>query len=113
MISWRNTGCAVRPTGQQQFERGSEMNKAQPLNIHHLMGVLLTCLLAACARENHEHFITSGEDYLAKKDYPAAIIQFKNAVQKVPDNGQARYLLGTALRGSGELRSAEIEFRKA
>jgi putative PEP-CTERM system TPR-repeat lipoprotein len=73
----------------------------------------LTLGLQACNRDTPEKFIASGKSYLEKRDYPAAAIQFKNAVQKAPNNGEARYLLGITLQQEDDPGAAEIELRKA
>lgn len=70
-------------------------------------------LLAACGAGDFDGYLRSGRQYLAGHDYPAALIQFKNAVQAKPDDGSARYLLGETLRQGGDLEAAEIELRKA
>jgi len=77
---------------------------------------ILACLslgLAACNHDTAEKFIASGKSYLSKRDYPAAAIQFKNALDKAPTNGEARYLLGVTLQQGDEPALAEIELRKA
>ena len=79
---------------------------------------LLLCaalaLLAACGRGNEPaQLVASAKGYLAKKDYAAAAIQLKNALQKEPTNGEARYLLGVSLGETGDFVSAEKELRRA
>ena len=54
-------------------------------------------LLASCGGDSPESLVKSARDYLAKGDYSAAVIQLRNALQKAPNNAEARYLLGTAL----------------
>ena len=79
-----------------------------------LLAVLLaTIALQGCNRDTPEKFIASGKAYLEKRDFPAAVIQFKNAVQKDPDAPEPRYLLGIALEEEDDPTSAEIELRKA
>lgn len=73
----------------------------------------LLVLLASCGGDSPDTLIASAKGYMAKKDYKAAIIQIKNALQKNPDLPEARYLLGKALLDSGDLGSAEVELRKA
>lgn len=71
-------------------------------------------LLAACGRGNDPaQLVASAKEYLAKRDYAAATIQLKNALQKEPTNGEARYLLGVSLSETGDVVSAEKEFRRA
>lgn len=69
--------------------------------------------LAGCKGDKSEDFIASGRAFLDKRDYPAAVIQLKNAVQNDTGSGEARYWLGAALRRAGDAAAAEIELRKA
>ena len=70
-------------------------------------------MLAACGRNEPAQLIDSARAYLGKRDYAAAAIQLKSALQKEPTNGEARYLLGVALNASGDSVSAEKELRRA
>lgn len=63
--------------------------------------------------ENPETLIADARRYEEKGDHKAAIIQLKNALQKRPDDAEARYLLGTIYNKTGDLQSAEKELRKA
>jgi len=72
----------------------------------------VTLLMAGCGSKD-EDFIRSGMDYLEKNDRPAALVQFKNAVQANPDRAEARYYLGIALYRTGDPLSAAAELRKA
>ncbi len=78
-----------------------------------LAAACLTFCIQGCSRDTPDKLIASGKSYLAKRDFSAAAIQFKNAVQKAPDNAEARYLLGVALEETDEPAAAEIEYRKA
>ena len=85
-------------------------------NIRSSLVVLSLALLAVttgCNRDDPDNFLQSGKDFLEKKDYKAAVIELKNALQGAPQNGEARYLLAQALVETGEARDAEIELRKA
>jgi len=77
----------------------------------------LVCLalvaLGACGRNDPAKLVGSAKEYLAKRDYTSATIQLKNALQKEPTNGEARYLLGVALNEAGDPVSAEKELRRA
>lgn len=72
----------------------------------------LAAMLAGCG-DKPEDMIASAKSYMAKKDNKAAVIQIKNALQKEPNSAEARFLLGSALLGSGDPVNAEIELRKA
>ena len=57
--------------------------------------------------------MASAKQYMHRRDFGASIIQLKNLLQKNPDNGEARYLLGLALLEQGDVVSAQIELDKA
>ena len=76
-----------------------------------LLGLII---LASCTfGGSFESYMTSGKAALAKKDYNAAVIQFKNAAQKNPTDAEARYLLATAYIEAGNFPAAEKELRQA
>lgn len=69
---------------------------------------------AGCDKsENAQTLISDARKYQEQGDNKAAIIQLKNALQKNPDDPEARYLLGTTYNKTGDLRSAEKELQKA
>ena len=69
-------------------------------------------LLSACTDERPDTLVASAKEYLAKKDYPAASIQLKNAL-KQKDSGEIRYLLGTTSIGMGDYTAAQVQLRQA
>lgn len=73
------------------------------------------CLLAACSSSGggDAELVASAQTYVDKQDYGAAVIQLKSALQKNPQNGDARLLLGRSLLESGDAPAAAIELRKA
>ena len=73
----------------------------------------LALLAGGCSRESSADLVASGKALLDKKDGRGAVIQFKNALQKDGNNGQARFYLGKALLDGGEPASALVELRKA
>jgi putative PEP-CTERM system TPR-repeat lipoprotein len=73
------------------------------------LGVML---LAACS-DTPDALVKSARDYLAKGDSSAALIQLRNALQKSPNNAEARYLLGTLLTDRRDPASAIKELRTA
>jgi putative PEP-CTERM system TPR-repeat lipoprotein len=87
------------------------MMKRKTLNALGL--ILAALLLAGCADESPEKRIASAKEYLQKNDTKSAVIEIKNALQKNPDSGEARFLLGTTLLQDGNPVAAEVELRKA
>lgn len=75
--------------------------------------VLALTLLSGCFGKDAASYVASAKGYLAKSDYKAAIIEIKNALQKDPNNTEARIMLATSLLESGDPVGAETEIRKA
>jgi putative PEP-CTERM system TPR-repeat lipoprotein len=75
--------------------------------------IVLSVSLTGCKDDSAEALISEAREYQQKGDKKAAIIQLKNALQKNPDNVQARYLLGMLYNETGDPQSAEKELRKA
>ncbi|CAH1084763.1 XrtA/PEP-CTERM system TPR-repeat protein PrsT [Candidatus Nitrotoga sp. 1052] len=70
--------------------------------------------MTACGKtETSETLVNEAKQYQLKGDNKAAIIQLKNALQKNPDDVEARYLLGTIYNETADSQSAEKELRKA
>ncbi len=74
---------------------------------------LTTALLAGCFGNSPEQYVETARKALGKGDRNAAIIDLKNALQKNPQMGEARFLLAQTLYEGGDLSSAEIELGKA
>ena len=70
-------------------------------------------LMAACSSDTPESLIASGKAFAAKKDHKAAVIQYKAALQRQPESGEARLLLGQALLATGDPVNAAVELTKA
>ncbi|MCA9581908.1 MAG: tetratricopeptide repeat protein, partial [Myxococcales bacterium] len=56
--------------------------------------------------ETPEVYRTLGESDLARSDLPAAVASFRRALELDPKDAQAKFLLGVALRRSGDLEGA-------
>lgn len=77
-----------------------------------LLGLLLT--LAACGSGSGEaEGLKAAREQLARGDVPAAIIEVKNVLERNPESGAGRLLLGKALVAQGDAAAAQIELRKA
>lgn len=86
------------------------------LNCRHLAAILLPALLAAagCQHEpDPAQLIASATRQQAGGDNRAAIIELKNVLQHQPAHGPARLQLGDVYLESGDMQSAEKEFRRA
>ena len=78
-----------------------------------LTALVISVFLTACSNQSPEQQIQSAKEYLQKSDSKSALIQLKNVLQKNPDLGEARFLLGSVFLQDGNPSGAEIEFRKA
>jgi putative PEP-CTERM system TPR-repeat lipoprotein len=83
----------------------------KPLNT--ALALALAGLICACASEDPAALMSSAKHYMHKRDFAAATIQLKNVLQKTPDNGEARYLLGVARLEQDDPAAAQIELDKA
>ena len=70
--------------------------------------ILGVVALAGCsgAEGRRESYIKRGQDYFAQGDYPRASIEFRNAMQVMPKDPQARILQGETLQRLGRFRDA-------
>jgi cellulose synthase operon protein C len=83
------------------------------MKTHTLFPIVLALALIGCADESPENRLASAKAYLQKNDAKSAVIEIKNALQKNPELGEARYLLGSTLLKEGNPVAAEVELRKA
>jgi putative PEP-CTERM system TPR-repeat lipoprotein len=75
---------------------------------------LSACIgLSGCWGKSAAQLIESSKASLQKKDYNAAAIELKSALQEDGNNPEARYLLGKALLEMGRPAEALIELTKA
>jgi cellulose synthase operon protein C len=78
----------------------AEMSKTMTRR-HALLGFVILALLvgAGCTRDPKklsERYVASGDRYAAKNDFVSASIQYRNAVQALPQSSDAHYKLGGA-----------------
>jgi tetratricopeptide (TPR) repeat protein len=58
-------------------------------------------------------FLITGKRFLERKDYPRAILQFRNAAQVTPKDAEPHYQLGLAFLAQGAIREAFASFHMA
>ena len=86
-------------------------NKSFSICVLLLIGLLG---LIGCSKPKTSHdYLTQARQDRQKGDDQAVLIDLKNALQKDPKNGEARYLLAVILNERGEGAAAEIELHKA
>lgn len=80
-----------------------------------LGSVVLTSALvvAGCAPDTPQSRAGVGKELAAKKDYKAAVVQFKSALQLDPGSAEIRLLLGRALLEAGDPIGAAVELKKS
>lgn len=90
------------------------MTSTLPVPALALALLLAVAGLAGCARgPSAEEAVAQAEGFAAKKDYKAAVISVKNALQTEPNNARARALLGEVLLEEDQPAAAAVELRKA
>lgn len=70
-------------------------------------------LLAGCDAASEQKLLEKAKSALAKGDVAAAQIHLKNALDRNPESGRTRLLLGQTMLRSGDAAAALIELRKA
>ena len=76
-----------------------------------LLAALLTA--AGCGGTSDADLLASAKAHLAKRDTEAARLQIKNVLQKNPQSGEARLMLGQLMHSSGDMAGAEAELLRA
>ena len=75
---------------------------------------LVSVLMTGCSKtDDPKALLSQARQFQQKGDTKAAVIQLKNALQKNPDDPEARFTLGSIYLDTGDALSAEKELRKA
>lgn len=77
-----------------------------------VIALVITGVLMYKPQQRPEAMVASAKQHFANNDVDGGIIQLRNALQKNPNLGEARFLLGNALLEKGDFVSAERELRK-
>lgn len=102
-----------------KLDSENEMIQSQVSKLKTLVTALFVVTLSAgglvaCSKtQSAQALVSEARQFQQKGDYKAAVIQLKNALQKDPNDIEARYLLGSIYNETGDPQSAEKEIRKA
>src|SRR5580704_12439950 len=90
---------------------------AVPKSLHPMFALLLVALgLCGCflaPQQKEARFLALGKELYAKKDYPRAVLEFRNAIRVAPLDAEAHYQLGLVYAATNENQSALNCFKKA
>ena len=97
----------------QHSSRGVDMRN---LGVWASGSLLVLAFLSGCARSpqaRRDKYLADGKALLEKKDYTRAILNFRNAVQAMPNDAEAYYQIGLAALHLGDLRTGALSLKKA
>src|SRR5260370_282977 len=76
--------------------------------------VMVGGMTSGCSKQDREaKFLQEGKNFLERKDYQRAVLQFKNAIQAVPNDAEPHYRVSLAYLAIGDYRSALVELQRA
>jgi putative PEP-CTERM system TPR-repeat lipoprotein len=75
--------------------------------------LLLGTILTGCSEKSTESHLADARGYVAAQQLDAAIVEYKNAIQKSPDAAQPRFELGKLYLQQQNFAAAEKELNKA
>lgn len=73
----------------------------------------LLAVLTACSKKDSAEHYADAQNFLANKQYNAAIIELRSAVRQSPEDARFRLALGLVLLETGEIVQAERELQRA
>ena len=78
-----------------------------------VLGLALFCIGTLACGKDPRAYISTGDKYAAESKWPEAILEYRNALQTLPQDGDLRLKLGEAYAKSGQGRLAAGEFIRA
>jgi len=75
--------------------------------------VLTSALLSGCSEKSMESHLADARNYASSQQIDAAIVEYKNAIQKAPDAAAPRFELGKLYLQANNYPAAEKELNKA
>src|SRR6185436_13197064 len=78
--------------------------------------ILFAVVSASCSRDPQKlkmRDLAGGDEFIASKNYPEAVIKYRSAVQRDPNFGEARFKLANAYAAQGDQRNALREYVRA
>ena len=78
------------------------------------LAVMLTsAILSGCSEKSMESHLADARNYASSQQIDAAIVEYKNAIQKAPDAAAPRFELGKLYLQQSNFSAAEKELNKA
>lgn len=75
--------------------------------------LLLTALLSGCSEKSMESHLADARNYVSEQQPDAAVVEYKNAIQKSPNAPEPRFELGKLYLETNNFVAAEKELNKA
>lgn len=89
-------------------------HKTNKLIKHTTLAVMLTsALLSGCSEKSMESHLADARNYASQQQLDAAIVEYKNAIQKGPNAAEPRFELGKLYLQQNNYAAAEKELNKA
>ena len=75
--------------------------------------LLLSALLSGCSEKSMESHLADARNYVSQQQFDAAVVEYKNAIQKSPNAAEPRFELGRIYIQNKDYNAAEKELNKA
>ncbi|GFD86504.1 XrtA/PEP-CTERM system TPR-repeat protein PrsT [Alteromonas marina] len=75
--------------------------------------MLSSALLSGCSEKSMESHLADARNYASQQQLDAAVVEYKNAIQKVPNAAEPRFELGKLYLQQNNFAAAEKELNKA